>query len=79
MQAVLNHPLIGARVQVLKSSKVKVDTEIPVPSFPADPSHYVKFVAKHIFSMVNYGKAHWCGRTNADALKLKKNWGCMIF
>ena len=53
MRDVLKHPSKGARGQVLKSSKVKLDTEIPKPSFLADPSHHVKVVAKHIFSVVN--------------------------
>ena len=53
MRAVLKHPYKGARCQVLKSSQGKIDTEIPDPSFLADPSHRVKVVAKHIFSIVN--------------------------
>ena len=53
MRAVLKHPYKGARGQVLKSSKGKLHTEIPEPSFLADPSHRVKVVAKHIFSIVN--------------------------
>ena len=57
MQAVLRHPSIVARGQVLKSSKGKLYEEIPVPFFLADPSHSVKVVAKHIFSIVNNGKA----------------------
>ena len=36
MQAVLKHPSKGARVQVLKSSKGKLDEEIPDPSFLAE-------------------------------------------
>ena len=50
--AVLKHPSIGVRGQVLKSSDGKIDEEIPEPSFLADPSHHVKVVAKHIFSIV---------------------------
>ena len=53
MRAVLKHPLIGVRGQVLKISKGKLDEEIPEPSFLADPFDRVKFVAKHIFSIVN--------------------------
>ena len=53
MPAVLKHPSKGARAQVLKSSKGKLHTEIPKPSFLVDPSHRVKVVTKHIFSIVN--------------------------
>ena len=45
MLTVLKHPSIGARGQVLKSSKGKLDEEIPEPSFLADPSHRMKVVA----------------------------------
>ena len=38
MRAVLKHPSKGARGQVLKSSKGKLDEEKPEPSFLADPS-----------------------------------------
>ena len=38
MQAVPKHPSKGARGQVLKPSKGKLDEEIPDPSFLADPS-----------------------------------------
>ena len=51
MVAVLKHPLIGVRGQVLKISKEKLDEEIPEQSVLADPSHRVKVVAKHIFSI----------------------------
>ena len=60
MRAVLKHPFKGARGQVLKSPKGKLDEEIPKPSFLADPSHNVKVVAEHIFSMVNYGEEQLC-------------------
>ena len=40
MLAVLKHPLIGVRGHVLKSSKGKLDEEIPEPSFLADPYFY---------------------------------------
>ena len=53
MRAVLKHPSKGAQGRVLKSSKGKLHTEIPEPSFLADPSHCVKVVVKHIFSVVN--------------------------
>ena len=53
IRAVLKHPSKCAQVQVLKSSKGKIDEEIPEPSFLADPSHLVKVVYKHIFSIVN--------------------------
>ena len=74
----LKHPSIGARGQVLKSSKVKLDEEIPVPYFLADPSHHMKNVAKHIFSIVNYVKAHRCRFTKAYSIILKNDWGYMI-
>ena len=78
MQAVLKHPLIGVRGQVLKSSKGKLDEEIPEPSFLADPYHRVKVVAKHILSIVNKSRDKQCGCTKADAILLKKDWGYMI-
>ena len=68
MRAVLKNPYKGARGQVLKSSKGKLDTEIPDPSFLADPSHLVKVVAKHIFSIVNESRDLRCGCTKVDAL-----------
>ena len=60
LRSVLKHPYKGAQGQVLKSSKVKINEEISEPSFLADPSHCVKFVAKHIFSIVNVSKAQRC-------------------
>ena len=42
MRAVLKHPLIGFRGQIIKSSKGKLDEEIPDPSLLADPSHSVR-------------------------------------
>ena len=78
MRAVLNHPCKGSQGQVLKSLKGKLRTEIPNPSFLADSSHCVKVVAKHIFSIVNKSRDLRCGCTKADALRLKKDWGCMI-
>ena len=74
MQAVLKHISKGERGQVLNSSKGKIDEEIPDPSFLADPSHCMKVVAKHIFSIVNKIRAQRCGCTKADALRLKKYW-----
>ena len=53
MQVVLKHSSKGARGKVLKSSKEKLYDKIPEPSFLADPSHRVKAVAKHIFSVFN--------------------------
>ena len=53
----LKHPSIGVRGQVMKSSKGKLDKEIPVPSFLADLSNRVTVVPNQIFSIVNYGKA----------------------
>ena len=78
MQSVLKHQYKSAGGPVLKSSKRKLDEEIPEPSFLADPSHCVKVVAKHIFSIVKESRSHRCGCTKADALQLKKDWGYMI-
>ena len=64
--------------QVLKSSRGKLDEEIPDPSFLADPSHCVKVVANHIFSIVNESRAQLSGCTKVDAIRLKKYWGYMI-
>ena len=47
-------------------------------SLLAYPSHCVKVVAKHIFSIVNDGKAHRCECTKAYAIRLKKDWGYMM-
>ena len=57
MQDVLKHPSIDVRGQVLKTSKGKLDVQIPEPSFLADPSHRIKVVAKHIFYIVNDSRA----------------------
>ena len=78
MRAVLKHPIIGVRGQVLKTSKGKLDVQIPEPSFLADPSHHIKVVSKHISYSFNDSKAQRCGCTRADALRLKKDWGYMI-
>ena len=76
--AVLKHPSKGDRGQVLKLSKGKLDEEIPEPSLLADPSYRVKFVAKHIFSIVNEGRDQQRGCTKADSLRLNKYWGYTI-
>ena len=78
MRAVLKHPSIGVRGQVLKSSKGKIDEEIPDPSLLADTSNCVKVVAKHIFSTANESRDQQCGCNKADALQLKKYWGHTI-
>ena len=78
MQAVLKHPSKGARGQVIKSSKGKLHEDITEPSSLADPSHRVKVVAKHVFSIVNESRDLQCGCTKADSLRLKKYWGYMI-
>ena len=78
MQDVLKHPSIGVRGQFLKTSKGKLDVQIPEPSFLADPSHRIKVVDKHIFYIVNDSKAQRCGCARVDALRLKKYWGYMI-
>ena len=74
MQAVLKNSSKGAWGQVLKSSKGKTDEEIRETSFLADPSHRVKVVAKHIFSIVNKSRAQKCGCNKLDALQLNKYW-----
>ena len=78
MRDVLKYLLIVSRGQVLKSSKGKLDEEIPAPSFLADPSHCVKVVSKHNFSIVNDGKSQRCGYTEANVLRFKKYWGYTI-
>ena len=78
MSYVLNNTPSCDRGQVVKSSKGKLGEEIPVTYFLADPSHHVKVVSKHIFSIVDYGKARRCGCTQEDALRLKKDWLYMI-
>ena len=77
MLAVLKHPSIGVRGQVIKTPKGKLDMQIPEPSFISEPSHRIKVVAKHIFYIVNKSRAQRCGCTRADALRLKKYWGYM--
>ena len=62
----------------MKTSKGKLDEEIPEPYFFSDPSHRVKAVAKHIFSVINKSRAQQCGCKKADALRIKKDWGYMI-
>ena len=78
MRDVLKHPSIGFRGQVLKTPKVKLDEEIPEPSFLADTSHRVKVFAKHIFSIFNEIRAQKCGCTKVDALRINKYWGYTI-
>ena len=78
MRAVIKHPSKGARGQVLKSSKGKLHTDIPELSLLTDPSHHVKVVTKHIFSIVNKSRDLRCGCTKADALRIKKYWEYMI-
>ena len=78
MRAVPKHPSKGSQGQVLKSSKVKLHTEICEPNFHKEPSHRVKVVAKHIFSVVNESRDLRYRCTKADALRLKKDWGYMI-
>ena len=78
MQAMLKHPIFGVRGQVLKTSKGKLDVQIPETSFLADPSHRIKVVAKHIFYIVDDSKAQRCRCTRADAIRLRKDWGFII-
>ena len=65
---VLEHPYKGARGQALKSPKGKLDEEIPDPSLLAGPSHCVKVVAKHIFSIINKNRSQRYGCTKSDTL-----------
>ena len=78
VQAMIKHPSICVQGQVLKSSKGKLDNEIPVPSLLEDPSHNVKVVANHIFYIVNYVNTQRCGYNKADAIRLNKYWGYVI-
>ena len=78
MRAVLKNPIIGVRGQFIKTSKGKLDVQIPEPSFLADPSHCIKVVANHIFYIVNDSKAQRCGCTRAYSIRLKNDLGCMI-
>ena len=78
MRAVLKQPLIGVRGQVLKTSKRKLDEEIPDLYFLADPSHKMKVLTKHIFSIVNQSRAQTFGCIKADAIRIKKDWGNKI-
>ena len=78
MQVVINNPFIVVRVLVMSSSNGKLDEEIPGPSLLADPSHCVKVVVKHIFSIVNKSRAHQCGGTKAYAIQINKYLGYMI-
>ena len=65
-------------VKFLSQSKGKLHGDISEPSFLADPSHRVKVVARHIFSIVNESRDLGCRCTKADALRLKKYLGYMI-
>ena len=78
MRAVIKHSYKGVQGQVLKSSKGKLNEEIPEPSFLTDPPHHMKVFSKHIFSILIEIRAQRCGCTKADALRLKKYWGYMI-
>ena len=68
IRAVLKHPSIGFRGQVMKSSKGKLDEEIPETSFLAEPFHSVNVLAKHIFYIIKKRRDQRCGCTKADAL-----------
>ena len=71
---VIKHTSSGDRGQVLKSSKVKLDEEIPETSLLAYPSHRVKVVFKHIFYIVNESRDKRFGCTKEDALQPEKDW-----
>ena len=75
MRAMLKHPFRCAQGQVIKLSKVKLHEDISEPSFLADPSHRVKVVAKHIFSIVKKSMDLRYGCTKEDALRLQKFGG----
>ena len=62
----------------MKSSKGRLDKEIPVPNFLVDLFHRVKAVAKHIFYIVKDFKAQIFGCNKADSIILNKYWGYMI-
>ena len=78
MRAVLKHPSKFSIGHVLSSSKVKLDEYIPEPYFSADPSHRMKVVYKHIFSIVKTNRAQQCECTKSDYIQLKKDWGYMV-
>ena len=78
IRAGIKHPSIGVRDQVMKTSKGKFDEETPEPYFLAYPSHCVKVVAKHMFSIVSESRAKQCECTKADALQINKYLGYMI-
>ena len=78
VRAVLKHPSIGARGQVLSSHKGKLDGKIPVPSFLAYPSHGMNYVANNTFAAVSDSKSPQYGCTKSDALQLNKSQGYMI-
>ena len=78
MRAGIKHLSISSQGQVLKSSKGKIDEEIPVPSFLEDTSYHVKIFSKHIFFIVNDGKSQKCGCTKSYSIILNKYWGYTI-
>ena len=78
MWYVLKRPSKGSWGQFLKSSKEKLDEEILEPSFLVDPSHCMKVVSKHIFSIVNESRSQKYVCTKADDLQLNKYWGYII-
>ena len=71
MWSILKNLSRGAQDQALKWSKGKLDKEMIVSYFFAYPFHRVKFVAKHIFYIVNDGKARKFGCNKVDSLRLK--------
>ena len=73
----LKHPPKGVCGQVLNSFKGKIDEEIPELSLLVYPSHSVKVLAKHIFSITNWSKDQRCGCTKEDSIWIKKYWGYM--
>ena len=78
MWVVLKNTSKGARGQVLKSYKGKLDEEILDLSFLAYPSHRVKVVEKHIFFIVDKSKAQRCVCTKEYAITKKMTTSCTI-
>ena len=62
----------------MKSSKGKIDEEIPGPSFLIDPPHRVIVTSKHTFFIAKYSKPQQYGCTKIDSPIFKNDWGYMI-
>ena len=55
----------------------KLNPEIPEPTWLAAPSHRTKVVAKYIFNLATLPKIK-STRTKIDAVRVKKDFGCML-